>query len=519
MLRWLAVALLLALSAPAAHAHATLLAAEPADGAVLARAPPQLRLTFDEPVSPLALRLVGAGGHSAVLTAVSQQGASLLITPPPIGEGTHALSWRVVSADGHPVGGTVVFSVGAPTERPVLSWAGDPQVACMLWAARLALYLGLLGGIGGAFFRAWFARGAPVAQGSTVAMLIAGLIAAPVSLGLQGLDALELPLSGLGTRLTWETGLNTAYGATAIVAAFALFASLFSITAEAAVLARVLSLLGLLGCGAALALSGHASTADPQLITRPAVFVHAVAAAIWAGALLPLAASLRGGDRAPLRRFTRTIPIAVALLAATGLSLALVQLDSLAALWTTAYGRVLCAKLAAVAVLLGLAALNRVVLTARVAAGDDRASRHLRRSIAAELLLIAVILGLVAAWRFTPPPRVLALGRAAPALVHIHTDQLMAEVKLTPGRAGPLTATIVVMRGDFSPFAPKEVTLIVSQPGGGIEPIRRSAMLRNEVWQVDGLTLPSSGRWQVRVDVLVSDFEKVMLEDSIEIRP
>src|SRR5262245_34796953 len=81
------VALLLALSAPAAHAHATLLAAEPADGAVLARAPSQLRLTFDEPVSPLAPRLVGAGGHSLPLTAVSQHGASLVITPPPMAEG------------------------------------------------------------------------------------------------------------------------------------------------------------------------------------------------------------------------------------------------------------------------------------------------------------------------------------------------------------------------------------------------------------------------------------------------
>lgn len=518
-MRLLWTALLLALWVSAAHAHATLLAAEPADGAVLPRAPAQLRLTFDEPVSPLALRLVGAGGETTVLTAVSQQGASLEITPPRIGEGTHALSWRVVSADGHPVGGTVVFSVGAPTERPALTARSDAQVARALWLAKLALYLAMMVGVGGAVFRAWFARGAPAATGPIMAALIAGLLAGPLTLGLQGLDALELPLSGLAARAAWEAGFATAYGATALVAAVALFASVFSVAAHAAVIAKLLSLAGLLGCGAALALSGHASVADPQWVTRPAVFIHAVTAAFWTGALLPLAASLRAGDVAPLQRFTGTIPLAVALLAAAGLALALVQVDRAASLWTTAYGRVLCAKLVAVAVLLALAALNRTVLTGRAVSGEPRACRQLRGSIAAELVLVAIILGLVAAWRFTPPPRALALARAVPALVHIHTDRMMADLKLTPGRAGPVTATIVVMRGDFTPLVPKEVTLILSQAAAGIEPIRRVAVLRDEVWQVDGLTLPASGRWQVRVDALVSDFEKVMLEDAVEIAP
>jgi copper transport protein len=518
-MRWLVVALLLALHASAAHAHATLIAADPADGAVLARAPPLLRLTFDEPVSPLVLRLVGAGGHAHALTAVVQQGTSLVITPPPLAEGTHALSWRVVSADGHPVGGTVVFSIGAPGERPSLEATGDRQVARTLWAAKLVLYLGLFGGIGGAFFRAWFARGAPSGAGTVVAALLAGLIAAPLTVGLHGLDAFELSLSGLTARVVWEAGLATSYGATAIAAGFALFAGVFSVAAQGAHLARGLSLAALLGCGVALALSGHASAAEPQWLMRPAVFVHATGTAFWAGALLPLAASLHARDVAPLQRFARAIPLAVALLAAAGLALAVVQLQSFAAFWTTAYGLVLCLKLGAVAALLVLAAINRTVLTARAVSGDDRARRNLMRSIAAEILLVVAILGLVAAWRFTPPPRALALAREAPALLHIHTDQLMADLKLTPGRAGRSDATIVVMRGDFAPFVPKEVTLILSHATAGIEPIRRGAVLRDEVWRVDGLTLPVAGTWQVRIDVLVGDFEKVMLEDAVAIAP
>ena len=95
----------------------------------------------------------------------------------------------------------------------------------------------------------------------------------------------------------------------------------------------------------------------------------------------------------------------------------------------------------------------------------------------------------------------------------------MADLKLTPGRAGRSDATIVIMRGDFAPFIPNEVTLILSNPAAGIEPIRRGAVLRDEVWRVDGLTLPVAGTWQVRIDVLVGDFEKVMLEDAVAIAP
>ena len=83
------------------------------------------------------------------------------------------------------------------------------------------IYLGLLVGVGGAFFRAWIAGpGSKAAKPAIVASLAAGLIASAASLGLQGLDALDLPLAGLTQRLAWETGLATAYGSTAITASF-----------------------------------------------------------------------------------------------------------------------------------------------------------------------------------------------------------------------------------------------------------------------------------------------------------
>ncbi|WP_245613046.1 copper resistance CopC family protein [Skermanella stibiiresistens] len=113
---WLLAALLilpfLAAAPGAAWGHASLIETTPADGAVLAKAPAAITLTFSEPISPLVLKLDG----TAVSTVPSQSGAAVLDIVPPdgIGPGTHVLTWRVVSEDGHPVGGTVTFSIGAP---------------------------------------------------------------------------------------------------------------------------------------------------------------------------------------------------------------------------------------------------------------------------------------------------------------------------------------------------------------------------------------------------------------------
>src|SRR5262249_20249541 len=149
---------------------------------------------------------------------------------------------------------------------------------------KLVIYVALFVGIGGAFFRAWIGDpSSGVASAWTATVMVSGLFALVMSVGLQGLDALALALSGLAQKAAWAAGLETAYGLTAIVAAGALFAGLFSLAATSPGLARGLSLLGCVGVGVALILSGHASTAAPQLVSRTAVFVHAVAIAFWIG--------------------------------------------------------------------------------------------------------------------------------------------------------------------------------------------------------------------------------------------
>src|SRR5690349_14020750 len=96
--------LALLMSAATAAAHATLTASEPEDGSVVDMAPSSLSLSFSEPVSPLALTLVRPDGTSVPLTGFALRDRTVEIeTPPGLGRGTHVLSWRVVSEDGHPI--------------------------------------------------------------------------------------------------------------------------------------------------------------------------------------------------------------------------------------------------------------------------------------------------------------------------------------------------------------------------------------------------------------------------------
>jgi copper transport protein len=275
--------------------------------------------------------------------------------------------------------------------------------------------------------------------------------------------------------------------------------------------ARSLTLLAVVGMGFAQAASGHAGTAVP-LLTVPAVFLHSICVALWVGSLLPLAMAVRAGDRLALQRFSALIPVPLVILIATGIVLTTVGFDRFDAFWTTDYGLVLSAKLPVVVAMLALAALNRYALVPRLATGVGR----LAAVIAAEFVLAIAILGIVGLWRFTPPPRTLAASETS--YIHFHAEPAMAQIDVTPERDRGASVSIAVTDDDLNPVAAKEVALTIWNPSAGIEPIRRSAVFEGgSQWRITGLHIPISGVWRMRVEILISDFEKVMIEDNVEL--
>ncbi|MFT4278157.1 MAG: CopD family protein [Rhodopseudomonas sp.] len=520
--RWLAwITVIAVMLWPAlAAAHASLVASDPAADSVLAAPPQSFALTFNEPVTALRLQLIDPRGQSHPVSAIDQDGATLRFKPPaPLGEGAHLLSWRVSSADGHPIGGALTFWIGTPGQRlPAIEVPDDPMRRTAIWLTRIAFELMLLMAVGGAAFLGWIAanpsRGA---RAGCAAAALLGLVTLSLSVGLQGLDVLDLPLSRIGEAAVWRAGGSGSFGDTAALSGIALMVALLSLRWRGWN-ARLLSLGAVAGLGTAFAVSGHAATAEPRALASAAVWVHGVSLALWIGALLPLALAIGKRDTAPatLRRFSRTIPLAIVALLISGVALAAVELGTVDALWQSDYGRVLLGKLALVLGLLGLALWNRVRLTPRLMAGEATAVRTMRASIFAELMLVIAILGVAGLWRFTPPPRSVAVQSAE--VVHLHTERAMATVTLTPGHAGPIAITVLLQTADEAPLAAQALTVSLANPGAGIEPLSAEAQKAADgQWQAR-LTAPVPGTWTLTLGVLISDFEKVNLEAPIVIR-
>jgi len=522
-----AVAISLAGAVAPALAHAQLLTADPVDGAVLAEAPKHLTLTFSEPVRPLVARLIHPNGRTEILADIGEKGAAIVLAlPGGLEQGTHFLSWRVASSDGHPIGGGLLFSIGSPSAvAPAEAAQSDLSVRIGLWTARLLLLAGLVFGVGGVAAMSGLAgtQQMPGRRFVTLALL-AGLCAAPGMIAFQGLDALAEPLPGILKPEVWQAGLwATSYGIATLVAAAALLLGYGAVqSGRQLFFGRVYAIVALALLGTAVAASGHASAAPPHWLTVPAVFFHAVAVALWLGALVPLGLVLARRDAAvALKRFSTAIPAVIAVLLVSGGTIAIVQVRAIAALWQTNYGLILMVKLALVAGMFLLSLFNRYALTAPAAAGDAKAAMRLRRSIPAEIVLGTAALAVLGLWRFTPPPRSIAENPALYEVQEVRAakDGVTALLTIRPPIVGPVRVEVGELLLDGKPFEPMSVNVELDKPSYGIGPFAHEARRINTgAFHADGFVLPLDGFWVVRATVLVSDFRSVTLMDVFDVR-
>jgi copper transport protein len=128
-----------------AAAHATLVSTDPADGARLDRAPDCITLRFSEPVSLGAgyARLLQSDGTVYESTASVDDGTLTLVPRAELPDDTgYLVTYRVVSADSHPVAGAFSFTVGNAELVAADAASGegrtDPLVAIALPASRSA---------------------------------------------------------------------------------------------------------------------------------------------------------------------------------------------------------------------------------------------------------------------------------------------------------------------------------------------------------------------------------------------
>ncbi|MGM9442521.1 copper resistance CopC/CopD family protein [Streptomyces murinus] len=384
-----ALGALLAGAAPAS-AHAALTGSDPAQGVVVQQPPAQVSLTFSEKVAMNgdSLRVLDPKGKPVQTGAPDNvRGTTYAVRlKGGLGKGTYTVTYEVVSADSHPVAGAYTFSIGAPS-RTVVSGSGPTVgggvVGGLYQVGRYVSYAGYIVLVGGAaFVLLCWRRGAGVRAlqrlvvGGWLALTAAtlwllllrgsytttGKVADVFDLGLLGQVLATKPGAALVSRLL-------------LLAAAALFIAVLFGTyqrreegAEKRDLTFGLGIGGLVvaaGLATSWAMSEHASVGLQPGIAMPVDVVHLLAVAAWLGGLTALLVALYRApagtpvEAAAVRRFSRLAFGSVVALVATGVYQSWRQLGSWSAFTDTRYGQLLLAKIALVAVMVGLASVSR----------------------------------------------------------------------------------------------------------------------------------------------------------------
>ncbi|MFH9005739.1 copper resistance CopC/CopD family protein [Streptomyces afghaniensis] len=386
----LAAACALLAGASPASAHAAVTGSDPAQGAVVDKAPARISLTFSEQVamSGDSLRVLDPEGKRVDAGEPSNVSGTTYAVRLHSGlpDGTYTVAYQVVSADSHPVAGAYTFSIGAPSKTSV-SVSGqstdDGVVGWLYGFGRYVSYAGFIVMAGGAaFVLACWPRGSGVrpVQRFVVSGWLA-LTAATLALLLlrgsftgSGKVADVFDLSLLGQVLETKTGAALVSRLLLLAAAALFIAVLFGAydkredPQEKRDLTFGLAIGGVVvaaGLAASWAMSEHASVGLQAGIAMPVDVLHLLAVAAWLGGLGALLVALYRApagapvDASAVRRFSRVAFGSVVALIATGTYQSWRQLGSWSAFTDTRYGQLLLAKIALVAVLVGVAWISR----------------------------------------------------------------------------------------------------------------------------------------------------------------
>ena len=468
-----AVLALLTLVVPtAAVAHAYLVTSTPAAGSRLAAAPRVLTLSFSEPfVSGSERVTIRRYGGGQVALPRPRAGGSVIRQPLPHAlRGIYIVSWRVLSDDGHLSLGEFAFAVGRGGKLPVL---GRSAGASTPWSDVLlswALFVGLALALGGVVAERFVLRQRAGTVG--VGLALAALAAVGQLVTLAGNRA----AGGFGQGLE-PAALERVVGARPGALTLAVLGAV-SLDALLRIRTRFASLaaLPLFGALLATALRGHSATSGHGWAVA-ADFLHLSAAAVWVGALVPLAfLALRAApsDRrrvleAGVRRYARLALPTVAIILLSGFVTALAEFDTPSEVVNSDYGRALLVKAGIIAFALALAASAR-----RWGLLPNPGLRLplLRRLTATEAVSLLAVLAAVAVLVNLAPPR----GSARPPPPALGPPPVAGGAVRLADLAGQLVVALTA--------ADRELQLTLVPPAG-----RPDARLSAEEKRPDGTSV------------------------------
>jgi copper transport protein len=507
-----AVVLVLMLAAPGS-AHAELESTDPSNGQRLDAAPTQITMTFSESVNLVdgGIHLLKGGGTTVTTPSPTVSGRTISWRMPrSLTDGAYVVSWRVVSADGHPIDGAFAFGIGAAA--PVVpddissSAASATTAPWPVVGARLVGYVAFAAFAGVIAFVLWAAAGPaadPRLQRLTRAALGVSIGVGVVGMLLQGPYTAGLSFGRLFDPSLLSATLRTPWGtamAWRLALLLALTVMIWHLSALETRVVRRLAPVTVVGIAVAIAGSGHGAAGNPfDLVVDT---LHVLTAGIWVGGLVVLVVLGRSVSREAIRRFSTLALTSVIVLVATGVLNSLRSISSIDELFLTRYGVLLLAKLALVAATLAAAGVSR----ARV-----RRARMPETSVRLEAAMTAVVLTVTAFLSMTsPPPQVTTAAAASGTGVSATSANGLAVMSLgTKGEAGmgviPATTNgsrlhLLLTDASGQPLAATAVELKVSNPGRGVAGIPVPMTEHRGVW-VARFRFPFEGVWKAVLTV------------------
>ncbi len=400
------------LVAPAANRsvlHATLLSSTPAANSHLSTAPETIRLVFSEEIVPEMSRisLVGADGTTVLLTVTTDPHDvhTLVGKVGAIASGAYTVSWRILSADGHPVDGKFAFSIDAaapPNSDSAFAPTPTEEAQTIPVVASLLRGFGLgaiMAGLGLLFFGTTAADRRTFTPRPTVVRLIA--IGAVLLVAHLVVWMYTVSLTG---NLDGASSLSVLGSPPGRIEAIRVALALLALGAIALRQERFALLFGA-ACLIVSGAVGHPAAIHPYW-TIPAKMVHLLAGALWLGGLLWLVAISRQDGSVfsiEAKRVSSAALVGVIAILFSGLIQTRFFLTSFGDLIHSGYGRLALIKLSGLVVLIGFGAYNRFGVLPRL--DDSHARPKLTRSVRMEIVIVVllILIGGFLAYVPTPP--------------------------------------------------------------------------------------------------------------------
>ncbi len=475
----LVLILLLAFPA-AASAHAQLEDTVPTRGAQLESAPKEVQFRFSESVTAGngSVRVFDGRGEEVQQGKPKVDGKRLSIGVGALADGGYTATYRVISADSHPVSGGFSFSVGKggpgaqSVDRLLQGTDKGPVVATALGVARGVQYAAIALGAGTLLLLLFGLGGV---AGRLRVAAIAGIVSAVAAV------LLEAHQGDVGL---FATRFGVAWGLGALAWVAVLFKQRYA----------VVPLLFLPAVG------GHAAVESPVMFAANVVHVAAISG--WVGGVAVLATLARKPPDRVMRSFSSYALGAVAVVLATGTIQSIIELSAWSQLTGTGYGRAILIKLGLFAVLIGFGAAHRL--------------RGVRRvTLRGELAVMVVVLGVTGALATYAPGKVSATGPVSRSAV---IGPARAEVTVDPAAPGSNELHVYLFDRKTGAQWDRSKELTATATHGALRlPIElRKAGPGHYV--APTATLPKPGSWTVTITARISDFDQYEAKLKVPVR-